>query len=789
MADSLDNDFPVFTAEHDSVMAKCVTPRLYDKLKGKKSQCGFTIDDVIRPGYDNPYLNPGLAAADEDCYDVFRELFDRAIEEWHGYKPTDSHKKDLDPSHVAWDERIDDGYILSVRVSAVRNIKGLPLPASASRAQRREVERIVSAAACNLSGDLKGHYVPLHAIPLDEQLALASAHLLQLPYVLLPAGTTPLPSSPSDIPPGHSFPSQGGGDEDTPSEGGRTVTIHQGGGGGGGWAGSISDNETGPTSLSTLLGSCGAARDWPDARGLFLTDDHLFAVGVNGEDHIRMVIVEPSAPGSLPRAFGRLARASLELEAALRVEGVGTAYDEHLGFLTTCPSNLGTGLRATAIAKLPLLTAVASKHSTKERLAEIDKLVSLGGGLASFQAICAKLMLYPVRAAEMGEIPGFEGGLDGVWHISNKVGIGRSEAELVQTIVNGMGVLISMEKLLEKGESIEALIPTQPVVTYVDAGCQLARKVEKTRTTFVLGPNCPRFFPAHYEAGSLLAKHLTPEMYESMCHFKPPSGFMLDDVIQPGVDYPDLEEGCVAGADDSYEAFKDLFSAIISDLHAGYHRGATHPQRLSTSLSDVPSTVREKCSSGLDLGGYIRGCGVLFGRNVAGMKLLPCLSRAERARVEQLLKDALGSLGPGFEGTYHSYASMPQNLREELRRRRLLFVKPSKEASVVAAAGGTRDWPFSRGIFVADDRSFVVWVNEEEHVRVVGTDMDSADLSRVYVRLAAVLTALENRLRAVGRGFIHSEHLGYVSPSPASLGTGMHVWIKVQVSVWAGRCR
>lgn len=58
------------------------------------------------------------------------------------------------------------------------------------------------------------------------------------------------------------------------------------------------------------------------------------------------------------------------------------------------------------------------------------------------------------------------GGVDtaavgGVYDISNADRLGYSEVELVQYVVDGVKLLIQMEKKLEKGESIDSLIPAE----------------------------------------------------------------------------------------------------------------------------------------------------------------------------------------------------------------------------------------------------------------------------------------------------------------------------------------
>ena len=63
----------------------------------------------------------------------------------------------------------DKNYVLSSRVRTGRCIRGLSLPPVCSRAERREVERVVVDALNGLDGELKGKYYPLGKMTDEEQ--------------------------------------------------------------------------------------------------------------------------------------------------------------------------------------------------------------------------------------------------------------------------------------------------------------------------------------------------------------------------------------------------------------------------------------------------------------------------------------------------------------------------------------------------------------------------------------------------------------------------------------------
>ena len=152
------NNFPDIR-QHNNLMAKHLTPKLYEKLQNQATSSGFTLDQAIQTGVDNPghpfISTVGIVAGDEESYDLFADLFDPIIEERHnGFKKTDTHKTDLDYNKLKGGN-LDDKYVLSSRVRTGRSIRGFSLPPHCSRGERREVERIVNDA---LEG-LKGRFV------------------------------------------------------------------------------------------------------------------------------------------------------------------------------------------------------------------------------------------------------------------------------------------------------------------------------------------------------------------------------------------------------------------------------------------------------------------------------------------------------------------------------------------------------------------------------------------------------------------------------------------------------
>merc|ERR1711953_1497808 len=302
-------------SKHNNWMAKVMTPELYKKMRARKTKSGYTIDDVIQTGVDNPghpfIMTVGAVAGDEDSYETFAEFFDPLIEARHG---------------------------------------GYALPPWCSRAERRKVESLSVQALDRFDGDLKGKYFPLYEMTeaAQDQL-IADLFLFDKP-------------------------------------------------------------------VSPLLTCAGMARDWPDGRGIW----H------NEEDHLRVISMQKD--GDMQACWKRWTGGLQQFENYIKEAGAEYMHSDHLGYILTCPSNLGTGVRAGVHMKLEKL----SVHPEFDNLLGKLRLQKRGTG--------------GVDTASEG----------GMFDISNADRLGFSELSLVQMVVDGVNYMVGLEKRLQAGENVDA---------------------------------------------------------------------------------------------------------------------------------------------------------------------------------------------------------------------------------------------------------------------------------------------------------------------------------------------
>ena len=103
-------------------------------------------------------------------------------------------------------------------------------------------------------------------------------------------------------------------------------------------------------------------------RGILLSDDNKLSVLLNEEDHIR---IQTMAAGfDLDQCFEEANRVDDLIE-----ESVEYAFDNQIGYLTCCPTNAGTGMRASVMVHLPALTLSGTVNQVIDSLAQLGLTV------------------------------------------------------------------------------------------------------------------------------------------------------------------------------------------------------------------------------------------------------------------------------------------------------------------------------------------------------------------------------------------------------------------------------
>jgi hypothetical protein len=384
-----DDSYPTFTPYHHSLLKEYLTPDVWKKLSNRKTSFGTTIEDIIRAGVSlpigaSPPRRVGVLVGDAECYTVFKELLEPIISHYHGIQnyeewvdpelPMESHFKansdddgrrqmqrdtaatrstasnssvlssattnddygiiksgvgNANDDFLLEDDEEEDvlyptdssssssaaatsssskqqkanlrrhctiinnpnlvrrkadpegKYILSTRIRVARSLDGMRFPATMSRSDRRKVERLIRDCTKNFQASnlSDGVYLPVLSMTNDQNLDLIERHILF----------------------------------DNPNE----WTI-----------------------------ASGLGRDWPDGRAIFANVSDIqsqtpdFMIWINEEDHLRIMTLKKG--GDIQGAFTSLMNGVRELERELQIRGWHFAKDPRLGYLVSCPTNVGT---------------------------------------------------------------------------------------------------------------------------------------------------------------------------------------------------------------------------------------------------------------------------------------------------------------------------------------------------------------------------------------------------------------------------------------------------------------
>lgn len=218
-----------------SLLKTHITIAMYEKYSVSFAEC-------ICSGLDIPESMIGVYSVAADAYDVFEDLFNPVIQEFHSFdKTTAKHPPsawgdpatlpDLDPKNK---------YILSTRIRCIRNVDGYPFVPKMDEAQLKEsCEKIKNAflVAFSTDADLKGTWYDVATMDAAKKKEfIDSGYILEF------------------------------GDK--------------------------------------FLESAGATEFWPNNRAIYINDKKTFFAWINEEDHLRLISIE--AGNNIPHIYGQL---------------------------------------------------------------------------------------------------------------------------------------------------------------------------------------------------------------------------------------------------------------------------------------------------------------------------------------------------------------------------------------------------------------------------------------------------------------------------------------------------
>jgi len=233
----------------------------------------------------------GVYAGDAETFTDMAPIFDSVIKKYHSVDVAENKAAEEKYEAVVLPKLPKADAVASTRIRTARNLKSLPFTVNMTKEQRIKLETTMKEKVFpKFTGTLKGSYHPMVGMEEEERKDLVDKHYLY-----------------------------------------------------------INDDPT--------LELVGCYSDWPQGRGIFINDeahhkDHgVFIIWVGEEDQLRIMAMNKGA--DVQAVWNLFYEGVKQVHAAVKAAGDDFTFDEARGYLSSCPTNIGTGMRASVHVDLP----------------------------------------------------------------------------------------------------------------------------------------------------------------------------------------------------------------------------------------------------------------------------------------------------------------------------------------------------------------------------------------------------------------------------------------------------
>jgi len=278
---------------------------------------------------------------------------------------------------------------------------------------------------------------------------------------------------------------------------------------------------------------------------------------------------------------------------------------------------------------------------------------------------------------------------------------------------------------------------------------------------------------------NIMAKCFNQEYYNALT---PDQQSRLLQCCSSGIVNTDSAMGCYAMNPNDYDEFKDFFKAALESYHNVDLSVKSHTN--NWDLDKVEGDFPE--GNILDVSKF--GLGALSmrirtARNLKNFPLPGSMSKQQRIDLEIAMGEVFQTLidDPKFGGKYVSLTPGHKNQMSDDEYKALvkahIMFKDMSNDSYLLAAGIAAHWPFGRGCYVSEDKGFIIWLGEEDHLRIMCMKK-SVIINEVFDRLKAAIDVVE---KLIPGGCAKSETFGVVTSCPTNIGTGMRASVHIQL--------
>ncbi|XP_058975952.1 uncharacterized protein LOC101893623 isoform X3 [Musca domestica] len=288
-----------------------------------------------------------------------------------------------------------------------------------------------------------------------------------------------------------------------------------------------------------------------------------------------------------------------------------------------------------------------------------------------------------------------------------------------------------------------------------------------------------------------LSRFLKPSVYEKIKKRQTRLDHNLFDVLWPALRKTskerhleeDINCGVIAPDFDVYVVFQEFMVPLIKDMHC---MSVTADFKPHPRIAYFPMQNAERLNTAYfvfeDDSNLVVRCQVECSRNLDTFELplnltIGQIEQAERLMMAKIFSSAfIEAIDEEEPGSYYTLTEILEEnseVHEMLSSYNLLIPLLDQKDAVQQAESIAFNgplWPYGRGVYVSASNNMALWLNCQEHLRIISStsSKDAADIGSVYTRIGRCISFLEQQLH-----FKESYLLGYLQSRPSFLGTGL----------------
>jgi len=250
-------------------------------------------------------------------------------------------------------------------------------------------------------------------------------------------------------------------------------------------------------------------------------------------------------------------------------------------------------------------------------------------------------------------------------------------------------------------------------------------------------------------------------------------------ICKSGIENPGSEMGCYAMNPTDYDDFYPFFKAALGKYHKVNLDEKKHVN--NWSLEGVEGLPADGSLDVSKFGMAALSMRIRTARNLKKFPLAGAMTQEDRVNMELSMQPVFEELikNPEFGGEYVSLTPghkchISDERYNELVKAHIMFKDMSAD-SFLMDAGIACHWPHGRGCYFSSDKGFIIWVGEEDHLRIMAMKK-STKINDVFDRLKAAIDVVE---KLIPGGCAKSQDFGVITSCPTNMGTGMRASVHV----------